>query len=217
MDKKAISREVNQANLAYFCNILEGVEHFAFFGTMLGLEREGALIEGDDDIDFYVPAKERLQLIARLAEHGIRIESREWPNNTPYFLQARRLIGGIEVLADFYLFEDTGYGVLKDRWNFHGQVAYPDMALHVPSDLVYPLKKREFFGNQVNMPHDARALCKFLYGPKWQQKLEKGTAYITMIWRNKPLVLVGRSTKIRYRLIKFLKKTRRFVVSVFSD
>jgi hypothetical protein len=215
MAKKAVSRETNQENLTYFCKILEGIEHFVFFGTMLGLERDGGVIEGDDDIDFYVPVEERLQLIARLEENGIYIDGREKPNNTPYFLQARRFIGRSEVLADFYLFEDNGHGVLKDRWNFDGQVANLDMILHVPSELVYPLRKQEFFGNQVNLPHNSRALCKFLYGPKWHQRLQKGTAYRTVIWRNKPLVFVGKYANMQYTIAKALKKIRRLVISEF--
>jgi hypothetical protein len=177
MAKKAVSRETNQENLTYFCKILEGIEHFVFFGTMLGLERDGGVIEGDDDIDFYVPVEERFQLIARL--------------------------------------EDNGHGVLKDRWNFHGQVANLDMILHVPSELVYPLQKQEFFGNQVNLPHNSRALCKFLYGPKWHQRLQKGTAYRTVIWRNKPLVFVGKYANMQYTIAKALKKIRRLVISEF--
>ena len=57
MHKKAVSLETNQENLSYFCKILEGIEYFVFFGTMLGLERDGGVIEGDDDIDFYVNKK----------------------------------------------------------------------------------------------------------------------------------------------------------------
>lgn len=215
MVKKPVSREANQENLAYFSKILEGIEHFAFFGTMLGLERDGALIEGDDDIDFYVPMRERSQLIARLAEHRVFIDFRKHPNNTPYFLQARRVIGGGEVLADFYLFEDFGNGVLADRWNFGGDVSRPDKILHVPSKLVYPLQKREFLGHQVSLPHDVRALCEFLYGPWWNKRLQKGTDYRTLIWLNKPVVLVGKSEYIRFKIMTALKKIGRSVTSRF--
>lgn len=217
MVKKSVSQELNQENLVYFSKVLEGIEHFAFFGTMLGLERDGDVIEGDDDIDFYVPLRERSRLIARLAEHGVSIDCEQWPNHTPYFLQARREIAGSEVLADFYMFEDIGNGLLADRWNFHGQVAYPDMVLHVPSKLVYPLQKREFFGHQVSLPHHARALCEFLYGRTWKQKLQKGTAYRTLVWRNKPVVFVGKSSYAKYKVMKAMKKIRRSLVSAFSS
>lgn len=216
MVKKSVAREINQKNLAYFSKVLEDIEHFAFFGTMLGLERDGDVIEGDDDIDFYVPMRERSRLITLLSEHGVSIDCEEEPNNTPYFLQARREIAGSEVLADFYLFEDIGNGLLADRWNFYGQVAHPDMVLHVPSKLVYPLQKREFFGHQVSLPHETRALCEFLYGRTWKQKLQKGTAYRTTIWRNKPLVVVGKFSYVRYKILKALKKIRRRLVSAFT-
>ena len=33
------------------------IEHFIFFGTLLGIVRDGQPIDGDDDIDFYVNKK----------------------------------------------------------------------------------------------------------------------------------------------------------------
>ena len=49
-----ISAEENFLNLKFFSKIISKIEHFVFFGTLLGLVRDGNLIEGDDDIDFYV-------------------------------------------------------------------------------------------------------------------------------------------------------------------
>ena len=44
----------NFSNLLFFTQLLDKIEHFVFFGTLLGLVRENNLIEGDDDIDLYV-------------------------------------------------------------------------------------------------------------------------------------------------------------------
>ena len=59
-DKQSqISVEENFLNLKFFSKIISKIEHFVFFGTLLGLVRDGNLIENDDDIDFYVNIKER--------------------------------------------------------------------------------------------------------------------------------------------------------------
>ena len=182
---------------------------------MLGLERDGELIEGDDDIDFYVPLRERSKLITRLSENGIFVDS-EFPNHTQYFFQVQRIIGGTTVLADFYLFEDIGNGILADKWNFAGTYEKANTTLHVPSKFVYPLRERAFLGFQVNMPKNSRALCKFLYGPMWNEKLRKGAEYRTVIWNNKPLVLVGNFIGARFKIIVKLKSIKKFLVSAFS-
>lgn len=213
MAKKSVSREFNRKNLVFFSEVLEQVEHFAFFGTLLGLERDGDLIEGDDDIDFYVPMRERENLISKLADYGLSVKCDEAPNDTPYFLQARREIAGIEVLADFYLFEEIANEFLVDRWNFSGNVSYLDMSLHIPKKLIYPLQKREFFGQQVSLPNRTRELCEFLYGSTWKQKLQKGTCYKTLIWRNKPVVFVGKFSYAIYKSMKILKKCKRLIVN----
>ena len=58
-DKQSqISVEENFLNLKFFSKIISKIEHFVF-GTLLGLVRDGNLIENDDDIDFYVNIKER--------------------------------------------------------------------------------------------------------------------------------------------------------------
>ena len=47
-------------SLTFFSKLLhkEEIEHFIFFGTLLGLTRDGMPIKGDDDIDFYVNKKD---------------------------------------------------------------------------------------------------------------------------------------------------------------
>lgn len=216
MIKKQVSQEVNKENLAYFCSILDGIEYFVFFGTLLGLVRDKNLIEGDDDIDFYVPASERARLISRLADNGFSIDLKQPPNNTPFFLQVRRYIFNTEVLADFYLFERSGGEFLIDRWNYSGRSSQDNNALYVPSNLIYPIKKANFNGKCVNMPNKAVELCEFLYGSKWGERLQKGVAYRTIIWRNRPLILTGRFSLMKYKMLSLIKKLRRILKLAFS-
>ena len=69
---KDISSLENQENLFFFTNILKNIEHFVFFGTLLGLTRDKQLIEGDDDVDFYINLKNRNELIKVLIKNNYR-------------------------------------------------------------------------------------------------------------------------------------------------
>ena len=51
--------QVNIENLRFINEHLSAFEWFIFFGTLLGPIRDGRLIYGDDDIDIYVPHKNR--------------------------------------------------------------------------------------------------------------------------------------------------------------
>jgi hypothetical protein len=51
MKKPAAFRDDNRANLVAISKLFEDIDHFVFFGTLLGITRGRDLIEGDDDID----------------------------------------------------------------------------------------------------------------------------------------------------------------------
>ena len=52
--KKEISISDMFKNLLHISKLINEFEYFVFFGTLLGLVRENNIIQGDDDIDFYV-------------------------------------------------------------------------------------------------------------------------------------------------------------------
>ena len=53
--KTAISQVTNRENLLFVAELLNrsGINWCVFFGTLLGLVRDGDVIKGDDDIDIY--------------------------------------------------------------------------------------------------------------------------------------------------------------------
>jgi phosphorylcholine metabolism protein LicD len=55
MKKPTAFRVDNRDNLITISKLLEDIDYFIFFGTLLGLTRGQDLIEGDDDIDIFVP------------------------------------------------------------------------------------------------------------------------------------------------------------------
>ena len=64
--REPVNKEHNTANLRDISAMMQDIEHFIFFGTLLGYEREKGIIEGDDDIDIYVNSSERAKLIRLL-------------------------------------------------------------------------------------------------------------------------------------------------------
>ena len=64
------------------------------------------MIEGDDDIDFYVNAKERNKLIEILRKNNIDVNLDLKVNQNKSFLQIARKINDKNLIADFYFYEE---------------------------------------------------------------------------------------------------------------
>jgi len=202
--KQSVSRQANEANLKFAAELLRGLEHAVFFGTLLGLVRDGRLIEGDDDVDIYVNGRERQELLARLASAGLAPDMTDAQNATPYFLQIRREIDGETVLLDFYLYEDDPErDFILDRWNFIGDARRKENFLKVPKELFFPLTRMRFDGCEISLPARAEEMVAFLYGPNWKIPLAKGSGYYVQVINNVPRVFTGRLAKLKresYRL-----------------
>ena len=93
--KTAISQVTNRENLLFVAELLNrsGINWCVFFGTLLGLVRDGDVIKGDDDIDIYVPLEERSALIEALHREGFELRQ-DPPNHSEYFLQIKREVDG---------------------------------------------------------------------------------------------------------------------------
>ena len=78
---KKIHRSFNEPNLKLMLPILEkeNIEYFMFYGSLLGIVREGNILEMDDDIDICVNLKHREQLYAIIEEHFDKIDTKENP------------------------------------------------------------------------------------------------------------------------------------------
>ena len=67
MKKPTVLRFDNRANLVLISKLLEDIDHFVFFGTLLGLTRELDIIDGDDDIDILAPLEKRDLVIQKIS------------------------------------------------------------------------------------------------------------------------------------------------------
>lgn len=178
-------REYNLKNLNDLSVRLLNVEYFVFFGTLLGYCREGNLIENDDDIDFYVNISEKNKIVYMLQDMDFFLSI-----NNKYFIQAVRRIDDTETFSDFYFYEDDPKrDYLLERWNFIGQPNNVTTHLHVPKDIIFPIKQGKLLNISINIPSDVDGVCRYLYGKSYKEKLEKNKQYYTKIIDHKPVVI----------------------------
>jgi len=193
-----VPAELNLNNLRVLSALLHDLEAFVFFGTLLGYTREGNIIEHDDDIDIYVNAKHGSELIEILKQSGFKI--RIWPRNKELrlsngvvFVQAHRVQDEIDTFADFYLYDDTPAEHIVERWNFWGKWKNLKNAIHLPKEIIFPLRKAEMQGIALTIPANPEAVCEYLYGPGWMKPVKKSEGYQISIENNKPVFTLKES------------------------
>ena len=130
---KAVSRATNEDNLLFFSSLLAEIEHFAFFGTLLGLVRDNKIIEWDDDVDIYVNSAARADLLQVLQKAGLKVPLDVFPNTTPYLLQVQRTVRGEVGLVDFYFYDaDADPDYIWEKWNFRARPEKANAAIKIP-------------------------------------------------------------------------------------
>tara|TARA_X000000950_G_scaffold188184_1_gene227570 strand:+ start:210 stop:830 length:621 start_codon:yes stop_codon:yes gene_type:complete len=180
-------------SLTFFSKLLnkEEIEHFVFFGTLLGLTRHGKPIKGDDDIDFYVNKKDYDKVCKALLSIGININHNIWPNHTKNFIQVNDEIDKKEIRVDFYFYDsisDKDY--LIEPWNFNGlapNVTSVKTFLKIPKIFIYPLSIKIYLGEKIFIPKHSEVVCEFLYGQSWKIPKSKGIDYKTIVIGGKPI------------------------------
>jgi hypothetical protein len=171
----------------------KGIEHFVFFGTLLGLTRESKPIAGDDDVDFYVSDSGYDAVRALLISLGFELDFSKYPNNTRHLIQAYGILENIEIRVDFYFFDaTTDKNFLLERWNFLAQPNNQNALLKVPKPLVYPIEKKLFLGQNIAMPKHPEILCEFLYGVNWKTPKKKRIDYQITIVGGRPLRMLAK-------------------------
>lgn len=184
-----VKRRHNRENFVLAANALRDVAAFPFFGTLLGIIRERDIIKNDDDVDFYVDSRHREEAISRLTESGFSISLDKWPNESPFFLQATRLIEGIETFVDLYFYDfNQESSWITERWNFIGRPEIEGYHIYLNKDLIFPLKKSIFLDVEIFLPRHPRKCCAYLYGPSWREKKSKHRGeYKIFVHQNRPI------------------------------
>jgi hypothetical protein len=206
--KEAVQAWLHEENIILISKVLKTVRPIPFYGTLLGLTRNGSAIDGDDDVDFWIAKSKRSEVISLLENTPFEIDFSDAVNHTDHFLQAKRKVGLTTTIVDFYFYETSLDGqVIVDKWNFTAMWTLPANELHVPVELVFPLKPEMFWDVELYMPANKKALCEFLYGEGWIRPMSKGTEYTTSIVNNKPTFSVG-SADEQTEALKILNQCR---------
>jgi phosphorylcholine metabolism protein LicD len=197
-----ISVDENEDNLLYFSKLFNNVEYFIFFGTLLGITREKGLIDGDDDIDFYVNLKDRSKLIDNLKNNNIEVDLTLSVNKNNHFLQIKRVVNNKVLIADFYFYEtDIEKNFIIERWNLEGGTNDVSKHLRIPKIFIFPLKKILFKSVEISIPKEGELICEFLYGINWKKKLKKDKEYTIKVINGKPYLFIVKKFLFFKRLL----------------
>jgi hypothetical protein len=188
----AIPKKYHIESLKIVAEKIKDLEYVIFYGTLLGVTREGDILERDDDVDILINLKDRDKCLEALKNSELDINLQEWPNHSPYFLQARRVYDEKYLsCVDFYLYDDTLLeDHIVDRWNFSGQFNNSDNHIHIPNDIIFPIRQTKLKDFYINVPANSIKCCEYLYGKKWMFPFNKFHDYETVIVRNKPHVMI---------------------------
>jgi hypothetical protein len=189
-NKLSLDQESMESALTRFSQELQTarIEHFVFFGTLLGLTRDLKPINGDDDVDFYVNGVDYEKVRRLLASMGLHIDYSSYPNGTRHFIQVNGDLDGHKIRVDFYFYNAVNdNNFLLEAWNFDGNLKNPNTTLKVPKPLVFPLEVLSFRGQLISAPKHREIICEFLYGISWRTPKQKNTDYRVGILGGRPI------------------------------
>jgi len=180
--KKLLDKKINNKTLIYFSGLLNGIEYFPFYGTLLGLVRSGETLDKDDDVDICVNNDQYSYVVQLLLSNQLKITVQR----EKIFLQVERAIDGEIALCDFYFYEESDK-LLIDKWSFTGFPDNHNNHLHIDSDLIFPLETINVDGHKINFPAKSIDVCMFLYGKNYKSPMEKSLYDISII-NNRPMI-----------------------------
>ncbi len=170
-------------------NLLGGLGCAPFFGTALGLARNGNVIDGDDDIDLTCEV-EVLDAATKIIQDNFSVALMVDMIDPISRAGARsfvlRFSDGL-IHLDLYTFIILqGSHIFPVHWR--DQRGEPDKWLHVPSKLAVAFRG---WGQKKFGPQDQcqmAKLCEFLYGPQWRTPLRKNIDYIHSVDQGTPKI-----------------------------
>ena len=190
MSGPRITQEINSKNLIRACNLLNSItnEYTVFFGTMLGLHREGEVIDGDDDCDFLISSKLYDKVKKLFLSNGYRLPNIHH-DRKDIFTQFTTKIDHIEVLIDIYYYTDYNEEYVIDKWNFAGLYLDQHKWMLIPKKYLFDFKKLNYKNIIINIPNNSEYICKYLYGERYKENLIKFVDYEMTIVNNKPNII----------------------------
>lgn len=157
MDKSKHSRDTLNKLYTFLMTKLPNFNYILFYGSLLGLIREGDFIENDDDIDVLLSIKDRAKLINRLQQLRLEITVNE-------LSIIQFLIEGIGHI-DVYFYEDRNTDILI-KW---------DGNLLFSKNDIWPLRNTRFKNFFINIPYNSEKILEETYGANWRTPLDKSS------------------------------------------
>lgn len=174
---------LNRKNLKFVSSLFEtlNIEYTTFYGTLLGIHRDGDLIPHDDDIDILIAA-EYFPLVTHLFKSSLIVPNVRFYGDGKNFFQYRP---EDDSYVDFYFYHNTPDNYVIDRWNFLAQPNNPQSHLFIPKTFL-ETQYIDMNGFKTRIPKDPEAACKFLYGERFRETLVKWKDYESGILNNTP-------------------------------
>ena len=184
--KKPVSKEINRKNLLDCARLLRNVEYCFFYGSLLGIHRDGDVIEDDDDVDVLLSEKDD-ELVTNILLEGGYFLSKQYRCDK-IFKQFFKTIDGTQVFLDLYFFKNFNEDYIIERWNFHARPYENNYHIIIPKPIIFPIKETIFKGKKIKIPNKPEKVCRYLYGENFSTPLKKELEYYIIIENNRPCI-----------------------------
>jgi hypothetical protein len=181
------SHELN----TYFLEVLRVVQPFGcvpFFGTLLGLGRDGGLIAGDDDIDF-ICELETLNAVTEKIRSSFKVvmvvdtlESQFGAGTRTFVIQFPSNLMHVDLYCPRIVNEQS---LFPCHWydSRHDERGW----LRVPNSMIDAIRAHDY--SKIGEPFlKLQPLCNYLYGPGWQQPSRKNIDHVHALINGVPIV-----------------------------
>lgn len=130
------------------------------FGTVLGLHRNGKLIDHDDDIDILVTSREeRFDCISSIIDQACYILQR-----AGYTINLRSNLSHIHIAFDHETKIDVFAGLVEGEYFS----CCPHPRKFIRYDEIFPASARTFFGMECLLPRHTETYLAKCYGENWR-------------------------------------------------
>jgi len=136
---------------------------FICYGTLIGVLREGSCIHGDDDVDIMVPRENWDDLYDGIKKANMENYNTDWTKENVIITRKAEKVHQV----DFYICDIAENGDWYDSWNKVTWTQCFDENGNLPTAM--------FQGRPVNIPFNAEKKLVNRYGPRWTQRIERGT------------------------------------------
>lgn len=158
------------------------IPYMIFFGTLLGIIRDGKPIDNDDDVDVIVDYTYYSQVVNMILEEEIHVNIKR--RNS--FIQVYSSNG---VAIDVYFYQRLDRNELHFDWNFQRcnasthngeglcccmRINLEDVLPSFPYEANYETTTHKYF-----IPANPITVVRYLYGARWREKLKKQKDYST--------------------------------------